>query len=89
MKSKFLVAMIFTTISLSFMGCTTSEDAIDNVENLPINDIISGNEIYSYIDPETGVNYLIYDGYRAGGMTIRLNADGTPYVTPLDEISEE
>lgn len=47
------------------------------------------DEIYLYIDPETGVNYLVYDAYNAGGITVRLNADGTPYVTPLNETSEE
>ena len=46
---------------------------------------IRDDEINLYIDPETGVNYLVYDRYHTGGMTIRVNADGTPYVTPLDE----
>ncbi len=76
------------TISLSFMGCSTSENTTNNAGALPVNGI-HDDEIYLYIDPETGVNYLVYDGYRAGGMTTRLNADGTPYVTPLDKTNEE
>lgn len=37
------------------------------------------------MDSDTGVQYLIYDGYNAGGMTIRYNADGTIMVTEHPE----
>lgn len=36
------------------------------------------------VDKETGVNYVIYSGYKNGGMTVRLNADGTPYVSEVN-----
>lgn len=39
----------------------------------------------TFIDPETGVNYLFY---HKGGITVRLNADGTPYVTPIENIKQ-
>lgn len=65
--------------------CTTSK--YTTVEALPKDNIFS--DVYSYVDPETGVNYLIYSDYQAGGITVRLNADGTPYVTSLDKVSEE
>lgn len=36
------------------------------------------------VDSKTGVNYLFtWDGY-AGGMTVLLDKDGEPVVTPLD-----
>ncbi len=34
------------------------------------------------VDKKTGVNYLwVHDGY-AGGLTVMLDADGKPIVTP-------
>ncbi|MCF6464809.1 DUF6440 family protein [Clostridium sp. Cult2] len=36
------------------------------------------------VDSKTGVNYLFtWDGY-AGGMTVLLDKDGEPIITPLD-----
>lgn len=47
---------------------------------------LSNGNIYDYMDPETGVHYLIYDGYNAAsGMTVRYNADGTIMVTEHPE----
>ena len=35
-----------------------------------------------FVDPATGVNYLVYDpGYGPGGIALRVNRDGTPMVT--------
>ena len=39
------------------------------------------NEIKVYVDSETGVNYLIYESYKQGGITVRYNADGSIMVT--------
>lgn len=38
---------------------------------------VNKNDIYFYTDEETCVEYIIYDGYKAGGITPRLNRDGT------------
>ena len=36
------------------------------------------------VDRETGVNYLfVHDGY-AGGLTVLLDAEGKPVITPKD-----
>lgn len=38
--------------------------------------------VFVYVDPDTGVNYLIYYGSNGrGGITERLNPDGTPFVS--------
>ncbi len=38
-----------------------------------------------WVDRVTGVNYLfIAEGY-AGGLTVLLDADGNPVVTPIEE----
>lgn len=47
------------------------------------------NEVQVYVDPETGVNYLIYDSYRQGGITVRYNADGSIMVTEKEGESNE
>lgn len=48
---------------------------------------IDYHHVSTFIDPDTGVNYLIYaypggSSNNAGGMTVRYNADGTIMVTP-------
>jgi hypothetical protein len=44
------------------------------------------NEIW--VDIKTGVNYLFHAAGYAGGLTVLLNRDGTPVVTPVP-IKEE
>ena len=39
------------------------------------------NEIW--VDKQTGVNYLFHASGYAGGLTVLLNRDGTPVVTPI------
>ena len=39
------------------------------------------NEIW--VDKQTGVNYLFHASGYAGGLTVLLNRDGTPVVSPL------
>ena len=41
-----------------------------------------------YVDKQTGVNYLFSSYGNAGGMTVLLNRDGTPVISPLP-IEEE
>ena len=45
---------------------------------------LNGMEIW--VDKDTGVNYVFaYSGY-AGGLTVRVDAQGKPVVTPPREI---
>ncbi len=37
-----------------------------------------------WIDKETGVNYLFHSSGYAGGLTVLLNKDGSPVVTPVE-----
>ena len=48
----------------------------------------SDNYMAIYVDKQTGVNYLFSSYGNAGGMTVLLNRDGTPVVSPLP-IEEE
>ena len=47
---------------------------------------LNGMEIW--VDKETGVNYLFgFNGY-AGGMTVLLDAQGKPVVTPQIDLKD-
>ena len=43
--------------------------------------LFGSNEIW--VDRLTGVNYLFHVTGNAGGLTVLLNRDGTPVVTPV------
>ena len=82
----FFVAVIFGIVWFlkTYIGATqenseeNSEVALSEMES---NDI---QTVECFVDPETGINYLIYDGYRSGGITVRYNTDGTVMVTNVD-----
>ena len=37
-----------------------------------------------WVDKETGVNYLYHASGYAGGLTVLLDKDGKPVVTPIE-----
>lgn len=45
------------------------------------------NEIW--VDTKTGVNYLYHAAGYTGGLTVLLNRDGTPVVTPVPNTYDE
>ena len=48
---------------------------------------LNGTEIW--VDKATGVNYIsTFSGY-AGGLTVLVDAEGKPIVTPLSELQED
>ena len=49
--------------------------------------MFGSNEIR--VDTKTGVNYLFHASGYAGGMTVLLNRDGTPVVTPVSKQYDE
>ena len=46
-----------------------------------------GSEVI-FVDKVTGVNYLFVSSGYAGGLTVLLNRDGTPVVTPVPRDEE-
>ncbi|MBO5858385.1 MAG: xylan 1,4-beta-xylosidase [Clostridia bacterium] len=38
-----------------------------------------------WVDKETGVNYLYHQSGYAGGMTVLLDKDGKPVITPVTD----
>ena len=49
----------------------------------------SGPGIYVLVDKQTGVNYAYASAGYGGGMTVLLNKDGTPIVTPVPKEYDE
>ena len=45
--------------------------------------------IQIWVDKQTGVNYVYASAGYGGGMTVLLNKDGTPIVTPVPKEYDE
>ena len=45
--------------------------------------VVSTMEIW--VDTETGVNYLYRRDGNSGGMTVLLDKDGKPVITPIEK----
>ncbi len=41
-----------------------------------------------YVDRETGVNYLFVSEGNAGGLTLLIDRDGKPLITPINDYDE-
>lgn len=78
MKKKLLMILLMATMAFVLFGCAGGQQlrVEENTEwqRLLNNGIVF---VYSFRDEETGVWYIATDG----GVTPRLNADGSLYVT--------
>ena len=45
----------------------------------------AGGSIEIWVDKETGVNYLFHSSGYSGGLTVLLDKDGNPVVTPIEK----
>lgn len=70
--------LVFLFFIFSLVGCAKNTP---DTKNTPEIQQTHNNDIYEFIDSETGVHYLIYSynaGYAGmGGITPRLNSDGS------------
>lgn len=55
----------------------------DRFEKVYSQGALTGTEIW--VDKETGVNYLYHFSGYSGGMTVLLDKDGKPVITPVEE----
>jgi hypothetical protein len=96
-----LVVVLTLVVTLLMLGiCISGSIATPNTDPVQpsttdIPTLIEGRSytypdgIFVYIDPQTGVNYLIYSsknpstGAGLGGMCPRYNADGTLYISEV------
>lgn len=80
MKKKLLLLILVATMAFGLSGCAGGQQlrAEENTEwQRMLNNFNRGTFVYSFRDEETGVWYIATDG----GVTPRLNADGSLYVT--------
>lgn len=85
---KLIIAILALALILCLVGCEASETPTESKTQL-----VEGEKwvISIWTDEETGVQYIIYHGYKnsdLGGITPRLNADGTLYITEESEDTE-
>ena len=45
----------------------------------------AGNGFEVWVDKETGVNYLYRQSGYSGGLTVLVDKDGKPVITPVEE----
>lgn len=83
MKKRMLLVVFCMMLLVILVGCSLA-DFESNSEVTPVSSDILFSDGYSdigdYVDPDTGVHYLIFYGYRKGGITPRLNPDGSVMV---------
>ena len=86
MKKKLMIFLTATILTFSLVGCSVPEGIETSNEgtetsNSGATSNIYNNDIYEFVDPDTGVHYWIYshsEGYSGmGGITPRLNSDGS------------
>lgn len=76
---KKIISLILVIAIMLLVGCVETTEA--RTKTYYMQDY---GECYIYVDKETGVNYIVFNDYNKGGITVRLNADGTPYVSGVN-----
>jgi hypothetical protein len=82
MRKKLITAII--TVALLIAGCSDMANVSEEQENTMVL-VESGQEYLIYADNDTGVMYLYITISTGGGLTVMLNADGTPKIWQGEE----
>lgn len=67
--------ILLLVLAVVFGGSKDNQEATQEMTSLSA--LGYEDNVYDYVDPDTGVHYLVYCGYRKGGITVRLNPDGS------------
>ena len=80
---KFVFSFLsFAIVALLTFGCEFKNNSnADPTEAIEPAEEYTSDMICVYVDEETGVNYLIFTEYRAGGICPRYDIDGHLYIT--------
>ena len=82
MKKKIIAVIVTATLLIA--GCSDTANVSAGQENTMVL-VESGRNYDIYADKDTGVMYLyIWQSY-GGGLTVMLNADGTPKIWQEEE----
>ena len=76
------VAVVF--LAFAFIFCKPKDNQEPTQEMTSLSALGYENNVYDYVDPDTGVHYLVYCGYRKGGITARFNPDGSIMVDEVE-----
>ena len=76
MKKLVVILMVWCSL---LVGCSTDFKKVEGNKT---------GSIKVYVDPETGVNYLIFEEGYHSGITVRYNADGSIMVTKKEGASD-
>lgn len=76
-RKKLITAIITATLLIA--GCSDTANVSAGQENTMVL-VGSGQEYLIYADSDTGVMYLYITISTGGGLTVMLNADGTPKI---------
>lgn len=71
------VFTIILLLVLAFVFGVSKDNPETTQEMTSLSALGYEDNICDYVDPDTGVHYLVYCGYRKGGITTRLNSDGS------------
>ena len=87
---KKLLAIILTmAMILCAAGCSVTEEETCQSEKQPFSrttyDMQGTTYVSVIVDHETGVNYVFYKSGYSGVLSPRYNADGTLYITEVQE----
>ena len=84
-KIKFdAMSVVLALVALAFAMCSCGVNSAaagsEKQPNKRLMLVYSSGETDIYQDMNTGVQYLVFDGYNQGGICPLYNADGTLYV---------
>lgn len=83
---KKIISLILVIAIILLVGCTETTEADTQIDYIQDNTSKKTTIFTIVVDKETGVNYIVTYDYKSGmGITPRLNADGTPYVSKIDK----
>lgn len=77
---KKIICFILTLTIVMLTACGNNTD--EQTQNNYIQDW--GNDFYILIDKETGVNYIVFSQYNQYGITARLDSNGEPIVSEVN-----
>ena len=80
----FICCFAVAVVALSCLISSLFRLSSDVVEDQPSIPSSSSNNCFIWVDPDTGVNYVIYTNYCKAGMSVRYNSDGSVFVTPIE-----
>ena len=82
-----IILCVLVILSVFISGCVLASETSENQNPFVLMDYVSwggaGAQISVFVDPITGVNYLMMREYNRAGICPRYNADGTLYVSEV------